>query len=72
MNYRLGMSSKDDSIPYKVHACPIQTGPTAGRVIDKDEFDRLLKLYYKRRGWDDEGMPPREMERRFTDLGTTA
>jgi len=72
MNCRLGMNRKDDTIPYKVHACPIQTGPTAGRAIDKDEFDRLLEIYYRRRGWDDAGMPPRDREPRFTDLPTTA
>jgi aldehyde:ferredoxin oxidoreductase len=71
MNYRLGMAKKDDAIPYKVHACPIQTGPTAGRTIDKNEFERLLEIYYRQRGWDDAGMPPRDKERFFTDSPTT-
>jgi len=72
MNCHLGMSRTDDTIPYKVHACPIQTGPTAGRAIDKDEFERLLEIYYKRRGWDEAGMPPQDREKRFTGSPTIA
>jgi aldehyde:ferredoxin oxidoreductase len=71
MNCRLGMAKKDDAIPYKVHACPIQTGPTAGRTIDKTEFERLLEIYYQKRGWDGAGMPPGDKEKFFTDFPTT-
>ena len=72
INGRLGMSKKDDTLPYKVYAAPIQTGPTAGRVINKDDFERLLVIYYKRRGWDETGLPSRDKEKPFTDLQTTA
>ena len=65
INARLGMTRKDDSLPYKVHACPIQTGPAAGRVVDKQEFEDLLSLYYSTRGWDENGVPPPEMESQF-------
>ena len=57
INVKLGMGKKDDSIPYKVHSSPIQTGATAGKVISKDDFERLLSLYYKKRGWDENGVP---------------
>ena len=50
-------------MPYKVHACPIQTGATAGKVIDQASFERLLELYYRKRGWDADGNPPPEVER---------
>ncbi|HUS46962.1 MAG TPA: aldehyde ferredoxin oxidoreductase family protein, partial [Phycisphaerae bacterium] len=62
---RLGISRKDDNMPYKVYACPVQTGPTAGKVIDQEEFQKLLSLYYKKRGWDENGRPPAERERCF-------
>ena len=65
INSRLGLSRKDDSLPYKVYNHPIQTGPTAGRVIDLNDFENLLDLYYKKRGWDKFGMPPREIEKNF-------
>ena len=54
-------------MPYKVHSCPVQTGPNAGNVIDKAEFEELLDLYYKKRGWDADGLPPAEMEAAFND-----
>jgi aldehyde:ferredoxin oxidoreductase len=63
INTRLGLTRKDDSMPYKVHACPIQTGATAGKVIDQASFNRLLDLYYSKRGWDADGAPPANVER---------
>ncbi|MGD0897737.1 MAG: aldehyde ferredoxin oxidoreductase family protein [Thermoguttaceae bacterium] len=63
INTRLGLTRKDDAMPYKVHACPIQTGATAGKLIDQASFDRLLELYYRKRGWDADGNPPPEVER---------
>ncbi len=57
INTRLGMRRKDDCLPHKVVACPVQTGPQAGKTIDPDEFDRLLGLYYERRGWTEDGVP---------------
>jgi len=66
INTRLGLRRKDDTLPYKVYTYPLQTGPTAGKVIDLKDFERLLDLYYKKRGWDESGMPPRELEKRFS------
>jgi aldehyde:ferredoxin oxidoreductase len=57
INTRLGMTREDDSLPYKVYACPVQTGPTAGRTIDSAEFQRLLDVYYEKRGWSEDGIP---------------
>jgi aldehyde:ferredoxin oxidoreductase len=66
INTRLGLSRKDDSLPHKVYTQPIQTGPTAGKVIDLQDFERLLDLYYKKRGWSREGLPPKELEKNFS------
>ncbi|MBN1672728.1 MAG: aldehyde ferredoxin oxidoreductase family protein [Kiritimatiellae bacterium] len=66
INVRLGMGRKDDTMPYKVYACPIQTGPTAGKVIDREAFERLLELYYRKRGWDKNGAPRAELEQTFS------
>ena len=62
INVRLGATRKDDCMPYKVHSCPVGTGPNAGRSIDQGEFDQLLDLYYEKRGWDSNGVPPAEAE----------
>jgi aldehyde:ferredoxin oxidoreductase len=58
MNSRLGITRKDDSLPYKVWANPPLTGPNAGKVIDRQDFQRLLSLYYQKRGWNEDGVPP--------------
>ena len=67
INIRLGTSREDDSLPYKVWANPPLTGPNAGRVIDREDFQRLLSLYYKKRGWDQDGKPLAGVEKRFED-----
>ncbi len=65
INARLGMSRKDDTMPYKVFNNPIRSGPTAGKVIDRRQFERLLDLYYEKRGWDANGIPPKGAEAAF-------
>ena len=67
INARLGMSRKDDTLPYKVWANPPLTGPNAGKVIGREDFQKLLSLYYKKRGWDENGIPPAEVEKKFSD-----
>jgi len=67
INARLGMSRKDDTLPYKVWANPPLTGPNAGKVIGREDFQKLLSLYYQKRGWDENGIPPAEVEKKFSD-----
>jgi len=67
INTRLGTSRKDDSLPYKVWANPPLTGPNVGKVIDQKDFQKLLSLYYQKRGWDEDGIPPAGVERKFED-----
>jgi len=67
INARLGMSRKDDTLPYKVWANPPLTGPNAGKVIGREDFQKLLSLYYQKRGWDENGIPPAGLEEKFAD-----
>ena len=67
INTRLGTRRRDDSLPYKVSSRPVLTGPNAGRVIDRDDFQEALTLYYRKRGWDEEGAPPEDTARKFSD-----
>lgn len=67
INIKLGMKRKDDSLPYKVWANPPLTGPNAGKVIDREYFQKLLSLYYRKRGWDENGIPPDGAEDKFKD-----
>lgn len=66
INTRLGMSRADDTMPHKVHSAPVQTGPTAGQVIEKEDFERLLDLYYQKRGWDSNGVPAAGLEKQYS------
>ena len=65
INTRLGMSRRDDTLPYKVHSAPVRTGTSAGQVVEKQVFERLLDLYYRKRGWDEQGIPAAGLEKRY-------
>jgi hypothetical protein len=30
-------------------------------VIGREEYDRILEIYYQKRGWDSDGRPPLEL-----------
>jgi len=34
-------------------------------VIDSRQFEELLDIYYKKRGWDENGIPPADCEANF-------
>jgi len=57
INGKLGMSRKDDYPPERCFLTPIPSGPQAGKVIDRDEYEELLTIYYQKRGWDENGQP---------------
>jgi aldehyde:ferredoxin oxidoreductase len=65
VNVRLGSARKDDSLPRKVWANPPLTGRNAGKVVDRADFERVLSLYYSKRGWDENGVPPASVESKF-------
>jgi aldehyde:ferredoxin oxidoreductase len=67
INARLGSTGKDDTLPYKVWARPPQTGPSAGKAIDQEAFLKIRSLYYQRRGWNEDGLPPVDLEKNFDD-----
>ena len=66
INTRPGMSRSDDTISYKESNTPIRTGPTAGKMIDGRDFGRLLDIYYKKCGWDENGVPSAGTEKLFS------
>ena len=53
-NIREGLTCKDDTLPRRFFEEPIEEG----KVLRRDDFDRLLKEYYELRGWDEMGVPP--------------
>jgi len=61
ISVRLGTRRKDDYPPPRNFEDPIQTGPFAGKVASRDEYETLLDMYYERRGWNKAtGVPERE------------
>ncbi len=59
-NAREGFTRKDDVLPKKFFKPLAGTGPTAGVMIDKGEFEAALDGYYKIAGWTNDGIPTRE------------
>ncbi len=60
INMREGITRADDTLPRRYFDDPLPMGPSQGHHIDRAEFAALLTRYYRRRGWDDEGVPSPE------------
>lgn len=59
---RCGISKEDDRLPSRFTQEPLPDGGSAGKVPD---LDRILKAYYKLRGWSGEGIPTDETIKRL-------
>jgi aldehyde:ferredoxin oxidoreductase len=53
-NIREGLKPDDDRLPSRFHKEALKPG----KVITENEMKTLLKDYYQRRGWNEEGVPP--------------
>ena len=69
INLYMGVERADDYPPERTFNDPIKTGPHAGEHLDRDLFDRMLNIYYERRGWDENGRPSDEQLRECGALG---
>ncbi len=67
-NIREGMTKEHDSFSPRLGMPPVD-GPAQGKSI-KPTFDSVLQAYYKMSGWDQEGVPRRELLEEL-DLGFT-
>ncbi len=54
---RAGFTAADDTLPPRILAEPMPSGPAQGQVC---ELDRMLPPYYQLRGWDQDGRPTAE------------
>ncbi|MCL1809628.1 MAG: aldehyde ferredoxin oxidoreductase family protein [Clostridiales bacterium] len=57
-NQREGFSRKDDTIPGRLVAEALKSGPAAGQKIPQEAFEDMLDQYYGILGWDENGMVP--------------
>jgi aldehyde:ferredoxin oxidoreductase len=53
-NLREGVTREDDTLPRRFFDEPIEEG----KILRREDFDRLLNEYYELRGWDERGVPP--------------
>ncbi|HEX3011348.1 MAG TPA: aldehyde ferredoxin oxidoreductase family protein [Syntrophomonadaceae bacterium] len=60
-NLRAGEKPEDSRFPRRFY-----TEPVAGKVLDKNSVDQILKTYYQARGWDENGFPT---EGKLKELG---
>jgi len=65
INVRLGISRKDDQALTRWLKDPVRTGVRAGKIVDPDDFSRILDTYYQLRNWDEEGRPDPKLEHQF-------
>ncbi len=64
-NVREGISRKDDTLPHRAMWEEIPSGPLAGQRTSLEKLAELLDQYYQVRGWDDNGIPRRELLERL-------
>lgn len=57
INVRMGARRQDDYPPERTFV-PIHKGPLAGKACDREQYEDMLNLYYQKRGWSQEGVPP--------------
>jgi aldehyde:ferredoxin oxidoreductase len=50
-------SSNMDMIPNRWFNEPLTKGPFKGAKLDKSKYEAMLQTYYKKRGWDNRGIP---------------
>jgi aldehyde:ferredoxin oxidoreductase len=55
-NIKHGFTAADDRLPARMFE-PLENGAQKGMAIDREEFQRAVRLYYQIHGWDDEGIP---------------
>ena len=68
INTKLGISKKDDYPPERCFSTPIPSGPQAGKVLNKEEYEKILAIYYQKRGWNEDGQPDMKgIVKKFSD-----
>lgn len=64
-NSREGLTAAHDTLPKRVLEEPLMRGPAEGKKITTEGFNKMLKAYYKIRGWDKNGIPLEETLRKY-------
>lgn len=65
-NIREGWTTKDDDLPWRWKNEDFTEGASAGTHVTQEELDYLKLIYYKAKGWTEEGLIPKQ---HLIDLG---
>ena len=65
-NCKAGFTAADDVLSEKMTKKALKNGPHEGRVLNKEDLEKMKALYYHLRGWDKEGRPG---EAKLRELG---
>ncbi|MDY0125594.1 MAG: aldehyde ferredoxin oxidoreductase C-terminal domain-containing protein, partial [Anaerolineaceae bacterium] len=60
-NIREGWTQKEDELPWRWKHDPMTKGPGAGVFVTDEELEYMKQLYYKAKGWTEEGLIPKEL-----------
>lgn len=70
LNFRLGLRSKDDTLPNRWFEEPVDTGPFKGEKIDRKQFESMKSRFYELTGFNSEGVPRADWHQKLA-LATT-
>lgn len=59
-NVREGFTAIDDTLPERMLNEPLPDGPPRGKIMGRENLNKMIQEYYKIRGWDDQGVPTAE------------
>ena len=54
-NEREGFDRKDDYLPERIYKEKLTKGFAEGKLLPREEYEKMLSEYYKLRGWDENG-----------------
>jgi aldehyde:ferredoxin oxidoreductase len=67
INMKFGIARKDDSPPERVFDLPMTEGPHAGKILKREEYEKILDIYYHKRGWTQDGLVSEEKIAKFNE-----
>ena len=62
-NIRQGWKPDEDTLPARFHQEPLISGARPGTILDRDQLNRLIRVYNLARGWSDEGWVSETLQR---------
>jgi aldehyde:ferredoxin oxidoreductase len=57
LNIDFGVDASQDTLPHRFTHEPLTSGPSRDQVVP---VDRMVRDYYRIKGWDENGVPPHE------------